>query len=161
MARAALSKWRIVIACLSLAAAIAVYLFVRIHPPELLGPLQALNPDLAAYTGVFGSAPSFFYTLALGLVIGVCASSRLSARIHCLAWIGLAMLLEISQARIFAESIAVWLSGVLADSLWAIAEPYWTRGVFDPLDLLATVTGGVIALALLAYLPMEKKDVRN
>jgi hypothetical protein len=161
MTRNTLLTWRLGVASLSLMTAVVVYIFVRIYPPELLTPLQALNTDLAAYTGVFGSAPSFFYTLALGLLIGACASNRLSARIHCVGWIGLAMLLELSQARIIAEPIGAWLSESLPHSIWSISESYWTRGVFDSLDLLATIVGGTLALVFLAYLPLRSNDVRD
>jgi hypothetical protein len=37
-------------------------------------------------------------------------------------------------------------------------DPYWTRGVFDPLDLAATLAGGLVALVLLARLPAEARD---
>jgi hypothetical protein len=161
MARNALLIWRLGIASLSLLAAIAVYLFARIYPPELLTPLQAFNGDLAAYKDIFGSAPSFFYTLALGLFVGVCASNHSSAKFHCLVWIGLATLLELSQARIIAEPISAKLSESLPNFIWAIAESYWTRGVFDPLDLLATIVGGTLALVFLAYLPLKSNDVRD
>jgi len=67
------------------------------------------------------------------------------------------MLLELSQARIIAEPIGAWLSESLPESIWTIAEAYWTRGVFDPLDLLATFIGGSIALILMAYLPWRSK----
>jgi hypothetical protein len=68
------------IASLSLFAAVLVYSFTRIYPPEILASIQATHPGLAAQTGLFGSAPSFFYTLALGLFITLCASTRMSAR---------------------------------------------------------------------------------
>lgn len=150
--------WRIIIAGVSLLSALAVYVFARAFSPELLTPWHAFSTGVAAYTGVFGSAPSFFYTLALGLLIAACASSRPSARIHCLAWTLLALLLELSQARIIAEPVIAWLSGSLPRNIWTIAEPYWVNGVFDPLDLFATVAGGALALALLIFLPSEKRS---
>jgi hypothetical protein len=75
--------------------------------------------------------------------------------------VGLAILLEISQARIIAEPIGAWLSDSLPKSIWAIAESYWTRGVFDPQDLLATFIGGSISLTLIACIPWRSKDVRD
>jgi len=56
-------------ASLSLLIAVAVYLLARIYPPETLAPFQSAEISLATHTEVFGSAPSFFYTLALGLFI--------------------------------------------------------------------------------------------
>ncbi|MGI9316734.1 MAG: hypothetical protein ACR2QW_05330 [bacterium] len=72
------------VASLSLFAAVLVYSLTRIYPPELLVSIQATNPVLAAQIGLFGSAPSFFYTLALGLSIVLCASTKMSDQLHCL-----------------------------------------------------------------------------
>ena len=137
------------IACFSLLAAIAVYSFARFHPPALIEPFKATNSILAAQTVVFGSAPSFFYTLALGLFTGFCALSLTQARLYCLLWIGLALCLEISQHSVFAGFISAWIRTGFPESTWALIGPYWARGVFDPLDLLATLMGGGIALYLL------------
>ena len=146
------------IASLSLLAAIAVYSFARFHPPELLEYFQATNPILAAHTALFGSAPSFFYTLALGLFIGACASTSINARVHCLVWIGLALCLELAQHPIVAEYLTTWLAAILSESTWRLIGPYWTRGVFDPIDLIATLFGGLIALLLITHLPMEENN---
>ncbi|MDH3449026.1 MAG: hypothetical protein OEO18_12870 [Gammaproteobacteria bacterium] len=150
--------WRLGIACVSFITAIVVYCCARIYPPEILEPFQAVNTDLATHSAILGSAPSFFYTLALGLAIGACASSISGARLHCLIWIGLALFLELSQHSIFAESFSSWLITNLVEPIWLIFVPYWTRGVFDPLDLLATLVGGIIALTLLTHLPKENSD---
>jgi hypothetical protein len=149
------------VATVSLLVAIAVYSFARINPPEILAPVRALNVDLASHQDLFENAPSAFYTLALGLFIGVCASNRSSARFHCLIWIGLALFLELSQHPIIAESVSDWISTNFPDSIWSLIGPYWSRGVFDPLDLLATLVGGGIALYLLTRLPLEKVNVRD
>jgi len=146
------------IAGLSLAAAIGVYLFARTLPPEILAPWQSTDPRLAGHIALFGSAPSLFYTLALGLVIGACASTANSARWHCLAWTGLASLLEISQFPGIAMPVSKFVHDVSPESVWHLVGPYWTRGVFDPLDLLATLIGGFIALLLLGCLPDENTD---
>lgn len=149
---------RLGIASLALLAALAVYCFARIYPPDILNPFLATSNDLASHSGIFGSAPSLFYTLSLGLVIGVCASSHSSARFHCLMWMGLCLVLEILQHPIFSAPFSSWLSGVLAESSWNLIGPYWIRGVFDPIDLIATLMGGLIALALIVRLPMEEND---
>lgn len=147
------------IACLSLLAAVAVYLIARAYPPEILEPFQATNTDLASQAGIFGSAASLFYTLAVGLVIGVCASGRSSARIHCLFWIGLALCLETFQHSIVSQPFSTWMQSIMPGSIWSLVGPYWIRGTFDPLDLLATLAGGFVALVLLNYLPTEKTEV--
>jgi hypothetical protein len=150
--------WIIGTATIALSMAVAVYLFVRLHPPALLEPFQITNALPGIQPGIFGSAPSLFYTLSIGLLIGVFASMSANVRLHCLIWIGLALCLEISQASIIAGPLTSWLSTTLPSSAWELFAPYWANGVFDQLDLLATVVGGAIALAVLTYLPREVKD---
>ena len=149
------------IVVLSLLAGIAVYLFARVYPPEILASFQLTDPDLVRRIGIFGSAPSFFYTLALGLLIGVCAPTLTSARVHCLAWTGLALCLELSQHPGIAGPVYTWLSDISPESIREFIGPYWSRGVFDPLDLLATLLGGAIALILLGRFPKEHTDANN
>jgi hypothetical protein len=145
--------WRSGIAAMALLAAVAIYCLARIYPPQLLTPYKITIPILAGQTGLFGSAPSFFYTLAIGLIVGACASSPISAKLHCLNWLGLAVLLEISQHPMVVKHLASRLADTLSVSTWEMISPYWNRGVFDPLDLIATVAGGLTALALLTYFP--------
>jgi hypothetical protein len=145
----------------SLLAAVAVYLFARIHPPEILLPLRAFSTDLASYQNLSGSAPSAFYTLALGLLAGACASNLSSAKFYCSTWIALALCLELSQHPIIAESISSWASSNFPNSIWVLIGPYWVRGVFDPLDLVATMLGGGIAVYLLSQFALEKNDVSD
>ncbi len=152
--------FKLSIASLSLFAAVLVYSFTRIYPPELLASIQATHPGLAAQTGLFGSAPSFFYTLALGLFVGICASTQRSRRLHCLLWLSLVLLLESTQHPIIANLMVIWLPNTLPVSAWELIGPYWARGVFDSLDLLATLLGGGIAIYLLNHLSLEKSNVR-
>ena len=154
----ATSGWSFSIACLSLLAAVTVYLIARIYPPEILQPFQTTNTDLGSHAGILGSAPSFFYTLALGVFIAACASSLSSARFHCLMWIVLCLTLELTQYHGFSVTFTTWLSHVLPEAGWNLIGPYWTRGVFDPLDLFATLVGGYIALVLLSHLPTGDTD---
>ena len=147
------------IACFSLLVAIAVYSFARLQPPALIEPFKATNALLAAQSVVFGSAPSFFYTLALGLFAGVCAWPLTHARLHCLLWTGLALCLELSQHSIFAEFISDWITKGASDWTRALIGPYWARGVFDPLDLFASLMGGCIALYLLTQFGFGESNV--
>jgi len=153
--------WRLGIASTALVAAIAVYCLARTYPPELIAPFQTSHPIFTDQIGLFGSAPSFLYTLAIGLIIGSCASTQASAKIHCLTWIGLVLLLEITQHPAITEPLASWLAGTLNASAWELVGPYWSRGAFDPLDLIATVMGGLIAFTLITYLPVRFKDAQN
>ena len=150
--------WRLAIAGTALLAAVAVYCLARISPPELLTPYQSTIPEFAGQAGLFGSAPSLFYTFAIGLIVGTCASTTASARTHCLIWMGLALLLEISQHPAFAEPLVSWLADTLSVSTWEVVGPYWKRGVFDPRDMIATVAGGLAALTILTYLSTEHYD---
>jgi len=147
--------WRLGIAGTALIVAVAIYCLARIYPPELLAPFKITISILAGQPGLFGSAPSFFYTFAIGLIVGTFASSPASAKLHCLNWLGLAVLLEISQHPMIAKHLASWLADTLSISTWEMISPYWNRGVFDPLDLIATVVGGLTVLALLTYFPTE------
>jgi hypothetical protein len=88
------------------------------------------------------------------LIVGCCASTPASARTHCLIWLGLALLLEFSQHPVIAEPLVSWLADTLFVSAWQVIGPYWKKGVFDPLDMIATATGGLAALILLAYFPV-------
>jgi hypothetical protein len=143
--------WRLGIAAAALSAAIAVYCLARFYPPALLEPFRATRSALAAQPGLFGSLPSLFYTLAMGLLVGVCTATPTDARKYCLLWIGLALLLELTQHPIVAKPLSIWLSTNLTTSIWEVVGPYWIRGTFDPIDMLATLVGGLIALALLVY----------
>ena len=157
MRNAALTRL-VCLASLSLLAAMAVYCFARISPPELLKSFQAIIPALARQTAVFGSAPSFFYTLALGLFIGLFASTATRGRLHCLLWLSLVFLLESTQHPTIASLLAAWLPDVLPVSAWELVGPYWLRGVFDWHDLLASFTGGIVALIALTHLYKERPD---
>jgi hypothetical protein len=67
----------------------------------------------------------------------------------------------LSQHPIIAKSVSDWIKINFSDSIWTLIGPYWSRGVFDPLDLFATLMGGGIALFLLAHLPSENDNVRD
>ncbi len=146
------------IACLALLAALSVYLFARPNPPDPIAGLHWRSDWLTGYSAYLNSAPSLFYTLAVGLCIGVCASSRGAALRHCALWTGLAACLELTQASFVANRLADWLEPILVTSAWHAIGPYWQRGVFDPLDLLATFAGGALAILLLSRFSTGKAD---
>ena len=146
------------LACFSLVAAVAVYCFARNSPPELLKSFQAINPALAMQTEVLGSAPSFFYTLSLGLFIGLFAATETSGRLHCLLWLSLVFLLESTQHPAIASPLVTWLPDILPVSVWGLVGPYWLRGVFDWHDLLASFAGGMLALFAFTRLSRESFD---
>ena len=141
--------WRLGIAGISFAAALAVYFLVRLYPPALLEPFQATHSALAAQAGLFGSMPSLFFTLGMGLLIGSCTTTLTDARWYCLLWVALSLILELTQHPMVAMPLSSWLSATLSASVWEIVGPYWIRGFFDLNDMLATLVGGYVALVLL------------
>ena len=143
------------VASLSLFAAVGVYCFARTSPPEILTSFQAISPVFAKQTEIFGSAPSLFYTLALGLFIGLCASTKMSGGLHCFFWLSLVLLLESTQHPFIASHLVTWLPDFLPESAWGLVGPYWLRGVFDQHDIMASFVGGMIALIVLTYLSKE------
>ena len=156
MIRSTALIWIVSAANSSLLAAVASYRFVRNNPPEIFAPRTATNSIIAPYTNVFVSTLSSSCTLALGLIIGVCASIRSSANLHCLMWTGLALCLDLSRHRINTEPVSTWIGNNLPGSIWTLSGSYWSRGVFHPMDLLTTVMGGSIAFHLLTHLSSEK-----
>ena len=146
------------IACLALLIALSVYVFARPSSPDLVAGLHWRSDWLSGYSFYLNSAPSLFYTLAIGLLIGVCASTRGAALRHCALWIGIAACLELTQAPSIAARLVDWLGSLLPASAWGAFGPYWQRGVFDPLDLLATFAGGAVAILLLSRFSTERSD---
>jgi len=73
----------------------------------------------------------------------------------------MAVCLELTQHPAVAQPFVALLAEALPESIWELVGPYWIRGAFDQLDLIATVLGGSIALAVLTYLPMERNDESN
>ena len=74
--------WRLGIAASSLVLALAVYVFAREYPPALVAPMQATKPLLLEHGRLFGNAPSLFYTLAIGLLLGVTSADHGRGQMH-------------------------------------------------------------------------------
>lgn len=149
---------RLSIAASSLALALAVYVFAREYPPAIMASLQAPVPWLLEHGRVFDSAPSLFYTLALGLLLGVISKERGRGQIHCLVWTVIALLLELSQAPGIAGAFTA-ATDRLPLLVANLFTPYWANGTFDPVDMLAVLLGGAMALGVLRLLPMVSEDV--
>lgn len=141
---------------ISMMIAIGVYVFARTNPPCIFEPFNTTNSLSTDLTWLFGSAPSLFYTLSIGLLLGACTATRFSAVLHCLLWICLALILEVSQQAEIAGLFFGSPLGLDSNSVWGVARHYWSRGVFDPIDLVATIVGGLLALGLLSYSPTRK-----
>ena len=142
----------------ALAAALAVYVFARANPPQLLQWLGMPAAPLDLYPGWLGSAPSLFYTLAIALFAGAFAAGAKGARRHCMAWTALALGLEASQAPGIAQTLAGWIDSALPAALVEQIAPYWINGVFDPRDLFATLLGGALAYLIISFSGKEEQD---
>lgn len=149
--------WRLGIAASSLVLALAVYVFAREYPPAFVAPMQATNPLLLEHGRLFDSAPSLFYTLAIGLLLGVTSADHGRGQLHCLIWTGIALMLELTQIPHIAGTF-VAVSENLPRFVANLITPYWAIGTFDLADLLATLLGGMTALGILRFIPTEKKD---
>lgn len=150
--------WGLVVASTALLAAISVYCLARFHPPMLLAPFKATSSILVAQTDLFGSAPSFLYTFAVSLILCLCASTRAAALLHCNVWLGLSLLLEVTQHPILAKPLVEWTSQWSGVPGWETSLPFWSRGVFDALDTVATVAGALSALTLFVWLEKRTKN---
>lgn len=159
MSKSGNTTLRLGIAASSLTLALAVYVFAREYPPAIIESLQIPAPWLLEHGRLFGSAPSLFYTLAFGLLLGVISAEPRRGQLHCLVWTAIALLLELTQApEVAGTFIAAFdrLPPVAADLL----TPYWKNGTFDPVDLLATLLGGASAWGVLRILPGRSEDVQ-
>ena len=148
LARSAALCWGLVVALASLAAAVAVYDLARAFPPKFLDALQVFDSVLRLPGWLSGSAPSFFFSLALALMIGLAAAPRSAGR-HCLAWIAIALALEIAQLPALATKVGEWLAATLPSPLWRSTAAYWAAGTFDISDLWAAAAGGALALLII------------
>ncbi len=119
---------------------------------SILKALQRLERDRA---GGRDHEPALAEELSQEL-IGDPDAVSLERRRSTAFWIGLAACLELTQAPFIASRLADWLGPILPASPWDMIGPYWQRGVFDPLDLLATLAGGAVAILLLSCFPTEK-----
>jgi hypothetical protein len=149
--------WGWVVASTALLAAVSVYCLARFHPPTLLAPFKATSSTLAAQTDLFGSAPSFLYTFAVGLILGLCASTQAAALLHCKVWLGLSLILEVSQQSVLATPLIEWISNGSGVPGRGFILPFWRHGAFDALDVVATVAGGLSALTVFAWLEKKTK----
>lgn len=157
MSKTSHSLLRLGIAASSLALALAVYVFAREYPPAIVAPIQAPAPWLLEHSRLFDSAPSLFYTLAFGLLLGVVSRERSRGQLHCLAWTGIALLLELTQAPGIAGAF-IAATDRLPLFIANLIAPYWATGTFDPVDLLAVLLGGATAWGVLRVLPMVSED---
>ena len=149
-------NWEFLAASIAMFTALITYLLIRVSPPELLAPFSISIPPPTGSLFFWGWAPSFFYTLSLCLLLAcVLQNSKLAAR-HCVIWTFLSVIFEISQYPLLATPISKALESNLLETSWIVFAPYWTNGTFDPLDILATITGGGLGFTTIRYLQRRK-----
>ena len=146
----AATAWKLALAAVALLAGTAVYVLLRQQPPALLEPFSIPVDFRFGHPAIAGSAPSLVHTFAICLLIGACAATLSGGLRHCLLWVALAVGFEFSQLQAVAGEVTGWLDTVLPEALFIRVAPYWSSGVFDPLDIAATLAGGAIAMLLLA-----------
>ncbi len=151
---------RLAVASLALTVAVAVYVLARSQPPAIFEPIHLVPASPSGLEWLTDSAPSLLYVLSIGIFLGSFASTASSARWHCLTWIGIALALEVAQADQVAATLTTWLAPNLPNPAWNLVGPYLERGVFDPLDLFATLVGGSLALAILSWTSSARRSSR-
>ena len=147
---------RVLIAGIALALGVAVYVLDR--GAGAIAFLPSGWTGIGRPEAVFGPAgrwlPSLAHGLAFGLLVG-CWFRRTSSRlIACAAWTAIAAAFEIGQIPVVAHALAALLSGPL--SALPFAEPLsacFRNGLFDPLDLIATLLAGALAAWMLSVPP--------
>jgi hypothetical protein len=133
----------------------SVYLFDRSAADIYFIPswwtLADGTPGLFGSLG--GSLPSFVHPFCFALWTSVLLMPwRVSPLLICLGWFGLEAALEIAQAQSLANRIIDWLPGWFADwPILANVPHFFSRGLFDPGDLLAIALGSVAAYLIILF----------
>ena len=130
-----------------MAAAVAVYDLARAYPPAILAAFQVSDRLVPLPAWLRGSAPSFFFTLSIGVLVGIAAGPDRTGR-HVFRWLAIVLGLEFAQLPFFADGAAAFLAAALPDTGWHVIATYWTAGTFDFFDIAAAVGGGWLALLI-------------
>ena len=154
-------NWKLFAASIAMLIALGTYLFARVYPPAILAPLSATNISPVDALAFWDWAPSFLYSFSLCLLIGCVVQTSKLATQHCVIWILLTLILEISQYPSLATQIVKSFENIVPETGWIVLAPYWVNGTFDPLDILATVAGGGLSLTIIIFLQRGKVSDSN
>lgn len=137
----------------ALVAGTAVYLLDRpAGQLALIPPDWVLSDGQGSVSGILGGVlPDFLHPFAFAMLTGsLLAPSRLRYGIACLVWATIDLAFETGQA----PTVSKWLAATIGP--WKGRIPgvesilsYFGNGTYDPLDVLATIAGAVMAWLLL------------
>ena len=139
------------LACAALLLGLAVYLTDREPGHALLIPSFATLRTGPLFGAAAGWLPSFVHVLALGLLSAAVWPSR--GRVPyaaCALWWLVDVAFEVGQHPRLAGAVADALQRALGDGPAASGlAGYFTRGRFDPADIVAATAGALVAAAVL------------
>ena len=151
---------QILIATISLAAGLLVYLVAR--PAGSVWFLSAAHVDLAVSPDIrhaAGSLPTFTHTLAFSLLsAGVIASDRVRGAVICAAWFLIESAFEIGQRA----DVSPWLTARLPawfSHVWLLSNSttYFSRGTFDARDIIAAAAGAATACFIICHTQPQRQ----
>ena len=147
-----MNKKNVLIGVIGLLAGAGVYVVNRAQPVYFLEKVgfikrySYLLPDIYGKLG--GWLPEFFHAFSFSLIsIGLFSRTKISRNIFCLLWLGIDSFFEIGQkyGSQLARYIPLWFNKV---PILKRTESYFVNGRFDILDLLAILSGVVVAYIL-------------
>ena len=145
---------------------VAVYVFGR--PPGsawFLPAAWSLAGSAHRFGSVAGQLPEFLHVFAFSLLTAaVLPATRRAAWVSCAAWWLIDSLFELGQHPKLSPMLAATTSGLKDIPLLCNTPAYFTRGVFDPLDLLAIAVGALAAAACIGSIHSlhdKKKDTQS
>jgi hypothetical protein len=150
-----LNRKQLVIGFLTLLIGVFFYYAFRGSSVYFLSFLNHQKMSISIY-GV-SSLPTFVHTLSFILLTACAFKSIKSYTWVCFLWLMIGIVFELGQKwkSLFCDSIA-FLPDCCIKTLVIL---YFTRGTYDPLDMLSIFLGAVVALALLVL--TAEKGVYN
>jgi len=138
-------------------------IYMTDRPPQTAWLVHALCGNLAVYGklpplfGALGNVlPAFLHVLAFSLITaGVMVQDKKTYAWITLFWFCVNALFELGQK--FPDTVVPWIArGSSGSHLLARTTNFFSKGTFDPLDILAFAMGAFMAYALLIV--MHKKE---
>lgn len=131
----------------------SVYLFDRPAGSWGVADLSLANIRALDIFGALGyNLPSFFHALAFSLL--TVAAGRYSlkqARVVCLGWLVIHFIFELGQNSIMSGKLASIIRQIGDYQFSERSALYFERGVFDPLDIIASIMGVSLAYGLIYF----------
>ena len=149
----------IVIGVAALLVGTLVYVVAR--PPERIYFMQKIGQHLSLYgkdVDIFGpwakSLPTFLHVFGFSLITaGLVGGGRITNVLICTGWAGVNVLFELGQK--YKDQTISWVPGWFKHiPFLENSVPYFRNGSFDPNDLMAALSGAVLALIMIGVLGM-------